>query len=148
MIDIESQHRYFADLKQKQEQNNFGRFQAIGIFKTNANNQDTDLVEAITSVTPAAQTLFIEIKRNHTIEFGICNYNLIARLKNANPSAYKVFSRHIVALTKADLIKRIPRKVERSLEVEAGHNYMINPNLVRCKQFSEAKSIWATLTKQ
>jgi hypothetical protein len=148
MIDIESQHRYFAEQRQKQDQNNFGRFQAIGIFKTNTNNQDTDLIEAITSVTPAAQTLFIEIKRNHTIEFGICNYNLIARLKDANPSAYKVFSRHIVALTKAGLIKRITRKVERHLEITAGHNYMINPNLVRCKQFSEAKGIWLTLTKQ
>ena len=126
----------------------YGKFQAIGPLKTHRNNEQTDLIEAVASVTSAAQILFIELKRNHTYTYGVCSYKPPLAISDKQSMAYKVFSRHTVALSKAGLIRRLPKKFQRKLELPEGYlHFILNPYFIRCIHFEEAKKIWLTLTK-
>lgn len=125
----------------------FGNFQAIGPIKTNSNNKETDIFEALASVTPAAQILFIEIKRNYNSELGTCAYTLPDKAEKTNSPAYKVFSHHVSALTKVGILKRLPIKVCRELKLDTDlRNFILNPYFVKCARYTEALEVWRKLT--
>jgi len=125
----------------------FGPFQAVGPLKKNSNHYQTDIIEAIASVTPAAQVLFIDLKRTHTIDYGVCRYENSEIFADSKSTAYKLVSRYIVALTKANLIVRIPKTQQRILKLDTnGVHYMLNPYMIRCRRYEEAKVLWKKLT--
>lgn len=127
---------------------NYGAFQAISPLSTNENNRSTDLIEALASLTPAAQVMFVEIKRNHKENYGVCSYELPNNCKAKDSSGYKMFSRHTVAITKAKLMRRLPRKIQRELGLEPGKiHFMLNPYMIRCSYFEQAKVIWKSMNK-
>lgn len=112
-------------------------------FATETNNFDTDLLEALTKVTPAAQKLFIKLKRTHTLDLGICN--LISPDEKSS-SAYKVYSRHIVALKNVDLLKRLSSKYVKLLKLDSSkYHYILNPFMIRSRQQHDSKKMWKLL---
>lgn len=122
------------------------RFQMISPLKTYDNKRQTDILEAFNLVSNGAQVLFLEFKRIMNSKNNIVQYAPPAEVQITSSIAYKMFNRYTVALTKAGLIKRIPRKLQRKL----GYNdtnfyyYQINPYLLFPLEDS-ARDIWRLL---
>jgi hypothetical protein len=121
--------------------------QCISPLNTNTNPQNQDILDAFTQVTPAAQVLFLELRKTLDRVYGLCTYERDRR-KEQHSVTYKLFSRHIVALRKAGLILRINSDTERKLGLNTDHlNYIVNPHLIIATDQASAKNIWQNLLK-
>ena len=127
-----------------QPRNDFNSFQAIGPLSTNNNSYETDLLEKLVLLPPAAFLLFIELKRSFNYKNNSVLYP--KKFSNKTTSGYKLYSRNTVILIKSGLIKKITPKWLKKLDlVNTNYNYLLNPEFMKCTNLDTARVMWLDL---
>lgn len=124
----------------------------ISPLSTDKNSFVPDLLDLLVDLSPAAQTLFIEIKRKHNFVTNVCSYELPEGVaSNRKGTPYKLYSRYVSAIVKAGLMVRLKKDHVRQLGLPEKDNvvhFLLNPYLIRCKEFGLANSIWTAYPKK
>lgn len=120
-------------------------FAMISPLSTDSNSFAPDLLDTLVGLSPAAQVLFLEIKRKHNYINNVCTYELSDKLDDRNGSAYKLYSRYLSQIIKSGLLVRLKRDHQWQLGLPNKNKtryFMLNPYLVRCKEYALANAIW------
>ena len=120
---------------------NFGIFQAISVLTTEFNGEsaDLDIFDRLVLVSKPANKLFIELKRRRDFKSSLVIYDPACTTK----SAKVLFSHWLSELKGEEIVKKVP--VSNSYIKVRKHTYMLNPNLIKCKCYSEAVILWGKL---
>ncbi|CAA0366076.1 hypothetical protein ALT721_800091 [Alteromonas alvinellae] len=121
-------------------------FAMISPLSTDNNSFAPDLLDTLVGLPSAAQVLFLEIKRKHNYVNNVCSYELPESVQDRKSTAYKLHSRYVSKIVKAGLMVRLKRDHQRQLGLatkEGVTYFLLNPYLVRCKQYAMANSIWS-----
>ena len=127
-------------------------FQMISPLSTDKNSFAPDLLDLLVGLSPAAQTLFLEFKRKHNFINNVCFYEVPEHSYNDRKGIpYKLYSRYVSAIVKAGLAVRLKKDHVRQLGLQEKENvvhFLLNPYLIRCKEFGLANSIWTAYPKK
>jgi hypothetical protein len=122
-------------------------FRLMAPLTTDSNQPD--LFEAMTQVTPVSQVLFLEIRKTYNDTYGICSYQIPQSMQNNQSTAYKLFSRHVAPLSKANIIRRLPKEIKTRLKLVQKEfiHFIVNPQFVPCDKQTCALAMWHQLAK-
>lgn len=125
----------------KERKEDFGRFQAISVLTTLSNEQSTDLdiFDRLALVSKPANRLFIELKKRRDFNNSLVIYDPACPSK----SAKVLFSRWLSSLKQQEIVKKVP--VSNNYIKVRKHTYMLNPRLIKCKNYSDAVLLWGNL---
>ncbi|WP_269519438.1 hypothetical protein [Alteromonas sp. BMJM2] len=117
----------------------------VSPLSTDKNTCAPDILDVLVGLPPSAQVLFIQIKMKHNYINNVCSYELSESVQDKTSTAYKLYSRYSSKLVKAGLLVRLKADHRRQLGLPKKDNityFLINPYLVRCKEYALADSIW------
>lgn len=121
-------------------------FAMIAPFSTDNNSFAPDLLDTYSQVTPTAQVLFLQIKKTHNYINNVCSYQLTEKQKVQGSSEYKLFSRYVSQLKKVGLLVKVKKDHLKQLGLPYKKDviyFLINPYLVRCKEYALVNSLWS-----
>jgi hypothetical protein len=127
------------------KENNWAPFSGIGPIR-NQNSyyrNDPDIFDIINRLTKGASDLFVQLK----YEMDLKNNLVCYPVKNNTKSGRSSFSRALNQLIDAKLIKKAlnnPTIKKLSIHFEP-QTYMINPYLIKCREYDRALGIWDCL---
>lgn len=117
----------------------FRPFQAIGPLTTVGHKGEPDIFDRLADLPQGAVKVFNEIKKHRDYKTSICVY----QTDGLKTSEKAVFNRNIKRLIAKEIIKRVPVSNDY-VRVRKG-TYMINPVLIKCVNYSNAKLLWQNL---
>jgi hypothetical protein len=126
---------------ERKRPNDFGIFQAISKLRTvyNESKCELDIFDRLALVSSGANKLFVEMKMLRDFRSSLVLYEPTDNSK----SARAVFGRQLKMLKQQELVRKVPVSNEH-ITVKK-HTYMINPTLLKCKDYDKAVELWESL---
>jgi ribosomal protein S1 len=117
----------------------FGYFQAISPLSDGQINE-RDIFDKLANIPASALKVFIILKNSRNDKSALCTHLHDPR---SSKSEREVFNRGIRDLMQEEIIKRVPVKNDH-IKVRKG-TYMMNPILIKCKNYQDACLLWSQL---
>lgn len=117
----------------------WGPFQAICPLSKNPQALP-DIFDRLTLIPNSAIEVFNKLKHTRDLDTALCTYTTG---KPATKSEREMFNRGLRHLIAQGIIKRVPVKNDH-IKVRKG-TYMMNPELIKCRKYSDACSLWQHL---
>ena len=125
---------------EKIHKESFGIFTLIGALKTMSYpNNPPDIIDILNQLSKGAINLFTNLKLKLDVTTNYAHYPV----NYFNNSQSTQFRKYRLELVKAGLIKKA--KTADILTPIEKSTYMINPNLIKCREYERACQVWVIL---
>lgn len=128
----------------KYRRENYSPFSMIGVIRDmrNRDREPIDIFEILEKVSKKAFSVFNEVKLNRDPATNMCHFPI-----NHLPRSAQVSIRTALGeLYKAEILRKA--KTINLLNPLPRQTYMINPYMIKCWDYEEAKEIWKLLTEE
>ena len=130
--------------RKREFKEDFSPFSMIGVIRDmiNKNRTPEDIFDILGTVSRSAYNFFLELKLQRNPVTNMCHYPT----DTFTPSERVLARGYIRELVKVNVIVKA-KTYDTSRPVKK-YTYMLNPFMIKCKEYSRAQEVWGVLTKE